>query len=48
MPLKSKAQLGKIASLEKQRKLPKGTLKKWIKETPSIKRLPEKIKKGKK
>lgn len=44
-PFKSKAQLGKIAVLEKQGKLPKGTVKKWSKETKDIKHLPKKVKK---
>lgn len=45
MPFKSKAQIGKLAILEKQGKLPKGTVKKWAKETPNIKKLPKKLKK---
>ena len=44
MPFKSKKQLKKFAVLEKQGKLPKGTFKEWVKETPNIKRLPTKVK----
>jgi hypothetical protein len=40
MPFKSKKQIGKFAILEKEGKLPKGTLKEWAHETPNIKKLP--------
>lgn len=48
MPYRSKAQVRKFAVLEKQGKLPKGTTKAWAKETPNMKKLPNKVKKGKK
>ena len=41
MPLKSKAQMRKLAMLEKQGKVPKGTLHEWAEETPNMKSLPE-------
>lgn len=44
MPFKSKAQVKKFAVLEKQGKLPKGTIKAWAKETPNMKKLPNKKK----
>ena len=47
-PLKSKAQLGKLAILEKEGKVKKGTVKEFAKETPNIKKLPEHVKKKKK
>lgn len=47
MPFKSKAQVAKFAILEKQGKLPKGTLKKWAKETPNMKKLPKRKNKTK-
>lgn len=42
MPFKSRAQMRKMALLEKQGKLPKGTVHQWARETPSIKKLPKK------
>ena len=47
MPLKSRKQLGKLAILEKEGKVKKGTLKHWIAETPSVKKLPTRVKKKK-
>lgn len=46
MPFKSKAQMAKFAMLEKQGKLPKGTLEEWLAETPNPKKLPEKKRKA--
>jgi hypothetical protein len=48
MPFKSKAQQRKMFSLEEQGKLKKGTAEEWAKETPDIKKLPNKVKKRKK
>ncbi len=48
MPFKSKAQMIKFAYLEKEGKLPKGTTRAWLAETPSISKLPKKVKKKKK
>jgi hypothetical protein len=42
MPFKSEAQKRKIAELEAQGKVPKGTYSQWEKETPSGK-LPERL-----
>lgn len=41
MPFQSKAQMAKMAELEKQGKVKKGTVKQWASETPDIKKLPE-------
>jgi hypothetical protein len=41
MPIKSKAQMRKLAVLEKQGKVPEGTLHRWAEETPNMKSLPE-------
>lgn len=43
MPFKSKAQERKFRELEKQGKLPEGTADRWAKETPSLKKLPDRI-----
>ena len=45
MPFKSKAQVGKMAILEKEGKVKKGTFKEFAEATPSIKALPNKVKK---
>lgn len=47
MPFKSKAQLRKFALLVKQGKMSKKVFEEWLKETPNIKRLPNKVKKTK-
>ncbi len=47
MPFKSKAQLRKFAELVKQGKMSKREFDKWVKETPNIKSLPERVKKKK-
>jgi len=47
MPFKSKAQLKKFFAMEARGQLPKGTTKKWIAETQSIKKLPNRVKKSK-
>jgi hypothetical protein len=47
MPFKSKAQVGKIAVLEKEGKVKKGTFKEFVKATPDMKKLPAKVKKKK-
>lgn len=43
MPFKSKAQAAKIAQLEKEGKVKKGTTKEWAKATKDIKNLPERL-----
>lgn len=42
MPFKSEAQRRKFIQLEKEGKVPEGTVAKWEKETPK-KRLPERV-----
>ena len=41
MPFRSRSQMRKIAELESAGKLPKGTFRAWMRETPSVKGLPE-------
>lgn len=48
MPFKSKAQVRKFFQLEKEGKISKKEVDKWLKETPSVERLPERVKKKKK
>lgn len=43
MPFKSKAQVGKIAILEKEGKVKKGTFKEFADATPDMKKLPKKV-----
>lgn len=43
MPFKSKAQAAKIAELEKQGKVKKGTTKEWASKTPNMKTLPKRV-----
>jgi hypothetical protein len=43
MPFKSQKQLLKFRQLEKEGKLKKGTVDKWLSETTNPKSLPEKI-----
>lgn len=43
MPLKSKAQHGRLKQLVKENKLSQAELDKWEKETPNIKSLPERV-----
>lgn len=45
MPFKSKAQTRKLAVLERQGKVPKGTVHRWAQHTPSMKKLPERARK---
>jgi hypothetical protein len=47
MPFKSKKQVAKIAILEKEGKVKKGTMQEWASETPNMKKLPNKVKKKK-
>ena len=47
MPFLSKRQMKKFFALEDEGELPKGTAKKWLKETKNVKKLPEKVKKEK-
>jgi hypothetical protein len=48
MPYKSKSQMRKFFQMEKTGELKKGEAEKWAHETPNIKDLPERVKKGKK
>ena len=48
MPFKSKAQQRFMFAAEERGEIPKGTAKRWAKETKNIKSLPEKKKMGKK
>jgi hypothetical protein len=43
MPFKSKAQMRLFKAKEANGELPKGTYDQWLKETPSIDALPEKV-----
>lgn len=43
-PLKSQAQLRKIASLQADKKLKPGTFEEYLQATPSVKKLPERVK----
>lgn len=45
MPFKSKAQEKLFFAKEARGELPKGTAEEWAHETPSIKKLPEHVKK---
>lgn len=47
MPLKSKAQLGKLFSMEKNGEIKKGMAEEFAKKTLSINKLPYKVKKKK-
>ena len=44
MPFKSKSQMRAFFAKEKRGEMPKGTAKRWLKETPDIGSLPERIK----
>lgn len=44
-PFKSKKQMRKFFAMENRGELPKGTAKRWAKETPNIKKLPLRKKK---
>ena len=43
MPFKSKSQMRKFFAMESSGEIPKGTTKEWLKETPNVKKLPEKL-----
>lgn len=47
MPFKSKAQFRKFLQLADEGKISKKELKQWIRETPDISKLPERVKKRK-
>lgn len=47
MPFKSKAQVRKFGAMLKRGEISKATFNKWVKHTPNIKKLPERIKKKK-
>jgi hypothetical protein len=47
MPFKSKSQARWMFSAEKRGDVKKGEAEKWAHETPNMKYLPEKVKKGK-
>ena len=40
-PFQSKAQISKFLILEKSGKIPTGTTRKWLSETPNLKKLPK-------
>ena len=44
MPFRSKKQQAYMFMAEKKGKIKKGTAKRWVKETPNIKDLPNKVK----
>ena len=44
MPFKSKAQLRKFAVLVEQGKMKHKVFKEWLEATPSVKKLPERVK----
>lgn len=46
MPLKSLSQMRMFFAKEKSGELPKGTAKKWIRHTPNLKDLPERVNKN--
>ena len=48
MPFKSKSQLRKFGAMLNRGEISKATFDKWVKHTPNIKKLPEKVKKNKK
>jgi hypothetical protein len=48
MPFRSKAQLRLFAIKEDKGELPKGTFARFLKETKSVSRLPERLKRRKK
>jgi hypothetical protein len=41
VPFKSKAQMRKIAAMERAGELPSGTFERWMRKTKNPKRLPE-------
>jgi len=47
MPFKSKRQQRFMFAAEERNDVPKGTAKRWARETPNIKKLPEKVRKKK-
>lgn len=44
MPFRSRKQIAKMAMMEHEGKLAKGTVHRWAEETPNIKDLPNKVK----
>ena len=46
MPFKSKAQMRLFFAKEHRGELPRGTARKWAEHTPSIKKLPEQVKRA--
>ena len=47
MPFRSRAQIRKFAELVKQGKMSQATFDEWLKATPNVKSLPNRVKKGK-
>ena len=45
MPFKSKAQLRKFGAMVKRGEISKRKFNEWLKATPSVKKLPERVKK---
>lgn len=48
MPFKSKAQVRKFGAMVKRGEISEKKFKEWLKETPSVKKLPERARKNKK
>lgn len=44
MPFKSLSQLRRFFAMEARGELPKGTAKRWLKETPNVSELPARVK----
>ena len=47
MPFKSLSQVRKFGAMLKRKEISKATFEKWVRHTPSIKKLPERKKKKK-
>jgi len=43
MPFRSKAQMRKFAAMERRGELSRGTFRRWLEETPNVKKLPERV-----
>ena len=48
MPFKSKAQVRKFRAMLERGEISKATFNKWVKHTPSMKKLPARVKRKKK
>ena len=47
MPFRSKAQLRKFGAMVRRREISKAKFQEWLKETPNVKSLPERVSKKK-